>query len=153
MTEWPIHQFGRSLLHWFCFPCVPVDGYHGEAAAAAAWEGIWRHLLPWQDAQHASLPSKEVGDQAHELEQGDGVIAAQRDTFREEQQRTITRQGRLKTCKTCLEFHFIQFNDQNERIKLSAQACLWLNTVNTVLSLFCVKTMVNIHDVTDLNSM
>lgn len=54
----------------------PVDGHHGETAAAAAGERVWRHLLPSQGRQHTGLPPKEVRDQPHELKQGYGVIPA-----------------------------------------------------------------------------
>ncbi len=60
-----------------CAGCEPVDGHHWKTAAAAAGERIWRNLLPRQSSQHTSFPPKEVGDQSHELQQGDGVIPAQ----------------------------------------------------------------------------
>ena len=56
--------------------CVPVDGHHREAAAAATGERIWRYLLSRQSSQHTTFPPKEVCDQTHEFQQGDGVISA-----------------------------------------------------------------------------
>lgn len=56
---------------------LPVDGHHGKAAAAAAGEGIRRNPLSGQSCQHTSFAPKEVGDEAHELDQGYGVIPAE----------------------------------------------------------------------------
>ncbi len=67
--------------------CVPADGHHRETAAAAAGERIWRYLLSGQSSQHTGFPSKEVCDESHEFQQGDGVIPAQTSTFTQEQQR------------------------------------------------------------------
>lgn len=61
---------------------VPVDGHRGEAAAAAAGEWVRRHLLSRQNRQHRPLPSKQVCDQRHELQQRDGVVPAQVSTLR-----------------------------------------------------------------------
>lgn len=62
-----------------CVWGAPVDGHHGEAAAAAAGERIRRHQLSRQSRQQTNAPSKEVCDQVHEFQQGDGVIPAQTD--------------------------------------------------------------------------
>lgn len=67
-------------VQWQCFTqicgcrCVPVDGHHWEAAAAAAGKRIWSYLLSRQRSQHTHFPSKEVCDQSHEFQQGDRVI-------------------------------------------------------------------------------
>lgn len=70
---------GPALRH----VCVPGDGQPGQAAAAAAGEGVWGQLLPRQDLQHAGLPPKEVCDQTHELQQCDGVVPDRWDGGRE----------------------------------------------------------------------
>ena len=70
-----------------CTVSVPVDGHHGQTAAATAGERIWRYLLSGQNSQHSSFPSKEVCDQSHELQQGDGVVPAHTHKNTQEQQR------------------------------------------------------------------
>lgn len=68
---------GDTRLPRLCWTGLPVDGHHRKTAAAATGERVWRNLLSGQSCQHTSFAPKEVLDQAHEFDQGYGMIPAE----------------------------------------------------------------------------
>lgn len=59
---------------WMC-PPLPVDVDEGQTAAATAGKRIRRNLFPCQHLKHSGLPSKEIFNKTHELQQSNGVIS------------------------------------------------------------------------------